>query len=368
MMLRVYWKTSLDDTTATDRLVLIAETLQAFGWDVVYDLTDRERPRVVTRAGAKELTRGKSTMDLSATSQFYPFRFHWADVTLRMKQPNLTVFGSRMRARIPSASLELARAGLRRLVHLTDPVFAGVGPGDGPHPTEYSLAYLGTSAVAWLVNNAPQVRLAPEAALGGWVLAHDEALDSRTVTASDAVAALSRIIEEWRDAAEAQSLSSPGSGAANGGAESSSVAPRQGITQVVPAAAAASLFPAMDPDVTALPIRYLGPVLPFAGTTSAEQVTAMLQPGVPTPDAAGETLAIGESPFMIHGFSLVRYANLRAALSRHGEEHEPTLRKFGLDAGTKQTLQRAFFEAFQQTPSLLPTFTQLVEVAKLRQG
>ena len=121
----------------------------------------------------------------------------------------------------------------------------------------------------------------------------------------------------------------------------------------------------VDLDRTFPPTPFLGPALPFIARVGQASLP-------PTPlasgDQSGETVALGELPLLIQGFSLPRYARLRAALSQNGEEHGPTLASFGLDVNSKRSLQQAFFEVFQAQPQLLPTFSQLVEVAKLRQG
>jgi hypothetical protein len=111
----------------------------------------------------------------------------------------------------------------------------------------------------------------------------------------------------------------------------------------------------------------MGPALPFIAHPSSVKPEWPADAAGPE-QQSGETVALGELPLLVRGFSLPRYARLRAELTRHGEDHGPTLAAFGLDPAGKQALQDAFLHVFQSRPDVLSAFSDLVALANLRRS
>ncbi len=362
MSLRVLWDKPIESHAGEELLAHSVSALTAFGFDTVYvgSTGDLKRyPRQIFRRDRASSIIEDDVVKLSDEPEFRPMRHHahFVPPRLRSRDP----FTASLDAAIPDSTLEVARPILRRLVHLTTPLIARLGP-KSIHDKYSAFVYFDGAGCQWLRKNAPHVKLTSEATSGGWVLAHGEHLGSTTPHAHDGMRALGRVVNLSLEARP------PADPKAAVGAQLPTPDSRPDVGPPgtpSPPVHAPYAMPA-DPDATSLPIPYFGPVLPFAGTTSPERLREMM-PAPPAEDTSGDTVGM-EAPFSVHGFSLVRYAGLRAALARHGEDHAPTLAQFGLDADSKRTLQHAFFGLFQARPELLPTFTQLVEVAKLRQG
>jgi hypothetical protein len=128
-----------------------------------------------------------------------------------------------------------------------------------------------------------------------------------------------------------------------------------------------------------IPASYAGPVpLPFTGSLSQEQVDALFQvskraagsaKAQPNPDETvmlppvevahreGGTLREKFTPVAVPILSMDEYAALRAALLVHGEEHLPTLTRYGLvSVEARELLRQRFNAAFQRDESLRERF------------
>jgi hypothetical protein len=249
--------------------------------------------------------------------------------------------------------LETARNVLRRFVHLSVPRYVSLGG---------TLHYVDASGRRWFAESAPEIRLGPDDTGGAWLLAHGDPLDSSAALDGAARKALSSACARWDKATQTR-IQQPLAGSSEDAPAGIQAPPVQTPSYVAPLRPPLGSLP-LDPDMTVPPTLYLGPLLPFSGKAVSAPPPSSVEPS----EQSGETVALGELPLLVQGFSLPRYARLRAALAKHGEDHAATLASYGLDPAGKVALQRAFFEVFQQRPELLPTFTQLVELAKLRQG
>lgn len=358
-------------------LKYFVEALTAFGWETVWteephETSDRKR-RVFRPDRAEEL------MSASVFVGTHPFQSEFLLRVYTMEQ-NLTdgkllpltplpVAGrvdpsARPRlyagAPIPRCSRDEATRILRRLVHLSAPRFAAVGVTRHIQVVVPTLLYLDSSGRSWFEKYAAHVRLSSESTGGAWLLAHGEDLTSETDQAKDANEAMKNTFRQWYE--ETSKPTPTPRAAPTGRATPGTQTPERNATST-----SAPRTAAFDPDATVPPTPFLGPILPFAKPASSN-VAPHAVVASDTPEQSGETVALGELPLLVRGFSLPRYARLRAALSKYGEEHTPTLAAFGLDASSKQALQHAFVEVFQSRPDLVSQFTQLVALAKLRQG
>jgi hypothetical protein len=259
---------------------------------------------------------------------------------------------------IPGATREDTTKILRRLVHLSAARFAAVGVARTVAIVVPTLLYLDSEGRNWFEKNASHVKLSMEPTGGAWVLAHGEDLTSETDHAKDANQAMQNTFERWYETTSKPTAAPTGEVGPG---------PQAADTRTHATSTSAPQAAAFDPDATVPPTPFLGPILPFAKQASPSVAPRPAVAVDPT-EQSGETVALGELPLLVRGFSLPRYARLRAALSRHGEEHTPTLAAFGLDVSSKQALQHAFVEVFQSRPDLVSQFTQLVALAKLRQG
>jgi hypothetical protein len=381
MKLQVEWAPKGESPTPAELLKYFVEALQAFGWEVVWaEETGTSKREVFRPARAAELmewfgslragweTSARETDEL-LNLFMQPEPGPGAGLYALSALPVAGVVNGQARRRlyaggvIPDCTLDTARKILRKLVHLSGARLATVGPTRYHDRLAASLLYLDAEGRRWFAHNAPNVKLAGDETGGAWVLAHGEALTSQSEHARAANAALTKTLWDWY---EATSRPKP-----QGEDKTLGAAPPAGGPEVLshpsprPAPPSLGAQASVDLDRTFPPTPFLGPALPFIARVGQASLP-------PTPlasgDQSGETVALGELPLLIQGFSLPRYARLRAALSQNGEEHGPTLASFGLDVNSKRSLQQAFFEVFQAQPQLLPTFSQLVEVAKLRQG
>jgi hypothetical protein len=379
-MLRFFveWAPRGASPTLGELLKYFVEALRAFGWETIwteqpYEPDDRAR-RVYRPERAEELMSARVPVMTHPSGPYFLLQVYTMgqglpDGRLKLLTP-LPVAGRaedspRPRlyagAPIPGCTRDEATRILRRLVHLSAPRFAAVGV--APH-TEFvvpTLLYLDSTGRSWLEKNAAHVKLSVESTGGAWVVAHGEALTSETDHARDANRAMQNTFERWYE--ETSKPTAAPAPVPTGAVEPAPGAPgtaSYGPSTAVPETAS------FDPDVTVPPTPFLGRVLPFAMLQSSD-IPPVSPPASPQ-DQSGDTVAVGELPLLVRGFSLPRYARLRAALSRHGEEHTPTLAAFGLDVSSKQALQHAFVEVFQSRPDLVSQFTQLVALAKLRQG
>ena len=382
MKLQVEWAPKGESPSPAELLKYFVEALQAFGWEVVWaEETGTSKRKVFRPERAAELMEWFGSLragwDTSAreTSELLnlfmqPERGPGAGLYALSALPVAGVVNGQARRRlyagavIPDCTLDTARKILRRLVHLSGARLATVAPTRYHKILHASLLYLDAEGRRWFARNAPSVKLAGDETGGAWVLAHGEALTSQSEHARAANAALTKTLWEWYEATsrprpQGQDKTLGAAPPPAGGPEVLSHPP----TQLTPPSVVARA--AVDLDMTFPPTPFLGPVLPFIARAGQASIAAA-PPA--SGDQSGETVALGELPLLIQGFSLPRYARLRAALSQHGEEHGPTLASFGLDANSKRSLQQGFFEVFQAQPQLLPTFSQLVELAKLRQG
>lgn len=388
MMLQVEWAPKGESPSPAELLKYFVEALQAFGWEVVWVQENGTSKRNVFRPERADKwmewigppgagwypSAGENGELLNLYMEPPPARGPRAVLVPMVALPVAGVVNSKARRRlfaagwIPDCTLETSRTVLRRLVHLSGARLATVGPADGyPKSPQGSLLYLDAAGRRWFAQHVPNVQLAGDETGGAWVLAHGEALNSQSEHARDANEALTNTLRNWyvatsepKPQGEDKTLgATPPPG---GGAEVLSHRPAQLMPPSVVAQAA------VDLDMTFPPTPFLGPALPFIARAGQAALPAAPLTSPDSQDQSGETVALGELPLLIQGFSLPRYARLRAALSQHGEEHGPTLAAFGLDASSKRRLQQGFFEVFQAQPQLLPTFSQLVELAKLRQG
>jgi hypothetical protein len=370
----VEWAPPGASPTPGELLKYFVEALRAFGWETIWteepnQPSDRAR-RVLRPDRAEELmSAGVPVETHPARSGFllrvYTMGQNLTDGQLKLLTP-LPVAGrvgdsARPRlyagAPVPVCSRDEATRILRRLVHLSAPRFAAVGVARNIEFVVPTLLYLDSTGRSWFEKNAGHVKLSVESTGGAWVLAHGEDITSETDHARDANQAMSNTFRRWYEETSKPPITP---GAAPTGIQTPD-------TRTYSPPTSASQTAAFDPDATVPPTPFLGPFLPFAKPLSSSAVPRAAVAAGPQ-EQSGETVAFGELPLLVRGFSLPRYARLRAALSKYGEEHAPTLAAFGLDASSKQALQHAFVEVFQSRPDLVSQFTQLVALAKLRQG
>lgn len=268
----------------------------------------------------------------------------------------------RVSAAIPACSRDDGVKVLRRLVHLSTPRFAAIGQ-NRTVIVAPTLLYVHALGRPWFDAHAPHVKLSAEATGGAWILAHGEDLASKSEHAQDANTMFEKLFFRWdRETSKPETTAH------------SDVPPKvpypsadTGTLGPPPVPTKAWHVPVADPDMTLPPTQLMGPALPFIAHPSSVKPEWPADAAGPE-QQSGETVALGELPLLVRGFSLPRYARLRAELTRHGEDHGPTLAAFGLDPAGKQALQDAFLHVFQSRPDVLSAFSDLVALANLRRS